>query len=302
MAERRAGKTEAMWVRLAMTTLGCPAWDASRAFAAAAEMGYAGIELRCLEGHLLGPALEEPTRREIRRLAVTHNLPIVAVGASSQFSSPDAAVRAAQEADLRGMLQLAAEIGAPLVRAYGGGNAAPSGALVSDGGRSYGGNFPQGQAEDTVIGWIVASLERVLPYAQTLGVDIVLETHDGLSSAHRMAAVLERLPDPHLGALWDVLHPTRLGETPQEVWSLIGPRVRHVHFKDARRGLDGRWRAVLDGEGDVPLRACLRILRAAGYDGWITLEWEKYWEPEIAEPEVALPAKLDIVRGWLAQR
>ena len=288
-------------MRLAMTTLGCPAWDASRAFAAAAEIGYGGIELRCLDGALLSPALDPQTRQEIRRLAVTHNLPIVALGASSQFSSPEPEIRAAQEADLRGMLQLAAEIGTPLVRAYGGGNAAPKGGLVQDAARNYGGAFPDDYGADTVVGWIVTSLERVLPYAQALGVDIVLETHDGLSSAHRMAAVLNRLPDPHLGAVWDVLHPTRVGETPEEVWSLIGPRVRHVHFKDARRGADGRWRAVLDGEGDVPLRACLRLLRDAGYGGWITLEWEKYWEPEIAEPEEALPRKLEIVQRWLSE-
>ncbi len=287
-------------MRLAMTTLGCPAWDASRAFAAAAEMGYDGIELRCLDGALLSPMLDQGNRQELRRLSVTHNLPIVALGASSQFSSPDPEVRAAQEADLRGMLQLAAEIGAPLVRAYGGGNAAPRG-LVQDSGRSYGGGFPQEWGEDTVVGWIVAALERVLPHAQALGVDIVLETHDGLSSAHRMAAVLDRLPDPHLGALWDVLHPTRMGEAPQEVWDLIGARVRHVHFKDARRGPDGRWRAAIDGEGEVPLRQCLLLLQAAGYGGWITLEWEKYWEPEIAEPEEALPRKLEIVRGWVSE-
>ena len=287
-------------MRLAATTLGCPAWDAERAFSAVSGMGYAGIELRCLGGALLSPTLDAEARRQIRALSERHRLPVVALGASSQFSSPDPAVRAAQEEDLRGMLRLAADIGAPLVRAYGGGSAAPAG-LVEDVARTYGGAFPAGYTEDTVAGWIAASLERVLPLARRLSVDIVLETHDGLSSARRMAAVLERLPDPHVGALWDVLHPTRVGETPEEVWALIGPRVRHVHFKDAARGTDGRWRAVLDGDGEVPLRRCLGILRGAGYGGWLTLEWEKYWEPEIADPEEALPRKLETVRGWLRE-
>ena len=37
------------------------------------------------------------------------------------------------------------------------------------------------------------------------------------------------------------------------------------------------------------MRESLAALRAAGYDGWLTVEWEKRWHPELAEPEVALP-------------
>ena len=263
-------------------------------------MGYAGIELRCLDGQLLSPALSARTRRKIRRLAEETGLPVVALGASSRFSSPDPVERAAQEEDLRGMLELASEIGAPMVRAYGGGFPEP-GALTADAGRSYGGSFPGGYSPDRVCGWIAASLERVLPRAESLGLEIVLETHDGLSSARLMAQVLGLLPSPRLAALWDVLHPTRLGETPEEVWALLGPRVRHVHLKDARRDGDGRWRAVPDGDGEVPLRASLRILHQAAYSGWITLEWEKYWEPDIDEPEVALPRQLETVRSWVRE-
>ncbi|MGC8477610.1 MAG: GNAT family N-acetyltransferase, partial [Acetobacteraceae bacterium] len=105
---------------------------------------------------------------------------------------------------------------------------------------------------------------RVVPRAKELGVAIALETHDGLSSARVAAEVLRRIAAPQVHALWDVLHPTRMGESPAEVWDLIGPRVRHVHFKDAARDGGGRWRAKPIGEGEVPLRECLRRLHAAG--------------------------------------
>ena len=43
------------------------------------------------------------------------------------------------------------------------------------------------------------------------------------------------------------------------------------------------------GEGDLPLGRMLSILHEMGYTGYLSLEWEKKWHPEIEEPEIALP-------------
>ena len=75
-------------------------------------------------------------------------------------------------------------------------------------------------------------------------------------------------------------------------------RIYLVHVKDARRRDDG-WELVPLGEGEVPVRESLAALRAAGYDGWLTVEWEKRWHPELAEPEVALPRDGDTLKRWL---
>jgi len=269
-------------VRLAWTTLGSPSWPAERVFDAAAAAGYDGVELRCLYGGPIPPSLSRADRERIRQLSRDSGLPVVALGASSAFSSPDPGEREAQEADLRAMLELAVDVQTRLVRAYAG-------------------SFPPGYDADQVLDWVAGSIARVLPRAEELGVLLVLETHDGLSSAAMAARLLRRLPQPGVQALWDVLHPTKMGETPEEVWAAIGPRVRHVHFKDAGRGADGRWRARLLGQGEVPLRRCLQVLHAHRYAGWLTLEWEKYWEPDIPEPTVALPHMLQATRCWLEE-
>ena len=47
---------------------------------------------------------------------------------------------------------------------------------------------------------------------------------------------------------------------------------------------------VLFGEGKFPIDPCLRLLQDVGFAGWYCLEWEKMWHPEIADPEIALPA------------
>ena len=71
-----------------------------------------------------------------------------------------------------------------------------------------------------------------------------------------------------------------------------------MHVKDARRR-DEEWELVALGEGEVPVRESLAALGAAGYDGWLTVEWEKRWHPELAEPEVALPRERETLARWL---
>jgi fatty-acyl-CoA synthase len=43
----------------------------------------------------------------------------------------------------------------------------------------------------------------------------------------------------------------------------------------------------------------LGLLAAGGYQGWISVEWEKRWHPEIAEPKVALPQHLKVLAEWM---
>jgi hypothetical protein len=32
------------------------------------------------------------------------------------------------------------------------------------------------------------------------------------------------------------------------------------------------------------------MLASSGYDGWLSVEWEKLWQPSIPDADVALPA------------
>jgi len=109
-----------------------------------------------------------------------------------------------------------------------------------------------------------------------------------------------RPPVPVVGALWDTHHPYRTGETAEETYNLLASRLYHTHVKDARRDGDG-WQLVLLGQGEVPVREVLSTLQRRGYDGWICVEWEKMWHPEIEEREVAFPQHLKLMREYLTQ-
>jgi fatty-acyl-CoA synthase len=146
-------------------------------------------------------------------------------------------------------------------------------------------------------------VRRAGAIAGEAGVRVILETHDDLSSARAVKQVLDQVPDQAVGALWDFHHPYRMGEGPEEVWSLIGDRTLLVHVKDAVRDASERtgWKLVLLGEGEVPVRDSLRVVQDHGYRGWVTVEWEKKWHPEIAEPEVAFPQHAKLLRSWMSE-
>jgi sugar phosphate isomerase/epimerase len=71
-----------------------------------------------------------------------------------------------------------------------------------------------------------------------------------------------------------------------------------VQVKDARRdpSRPDQWQLVPIGEGEVPVPDLLSLLRSAGYVGWVSLEFEKKWHPELASPEQSLRPQAETLR------
>ncbi len=263
---------------LAFSTLACPSWSLEQVAEAARAYGYRGIELRLIDGETIEPDLGAEERRRVR--SVLAGLPIVAVDTSIRLAGAEPQPTASQ---LRSFLQLAADWESPLIRVFGG-------------------ERPTDRSGDQVLDGMARLLIEVAPDAERLGVGIALETHDTFSSAQEVARLLTRVESPAVGGLWDILHTYRVGEAPSVVTRALGERLLHVHVKDGRRPVDGTdWDLVLLGEGDVPTAETLRALREQGYRGWICVEWEKKWHPEIAEPEVALPQHAAVLGRLLAE-
>lgn len=268
--------------RLAFSTLGCPDWSLEQALDAARRYGYDGLELRLLDGQIVEPSLPREERERVARLFAESELPLCCLDSSIRVATgaePDAVER-----DLRAFLQLAHDLRAPLVRVFSG-------------------EWPAGWAPERVFDTAADLLNRVTPEAERLDVALVLETHDAAASAKSVAEILRRVPSPAFGALWDTHHPYRMGESPDEVLDLLGARLLHVHVKDARRdeAAANGWQLVLLGEGEVPVRESLAALKRRGYDGWVSVEWEKKWHPEIPGPEVAMPQHEKLLRQWLGE-
>jgi sugar phosphate isomerase/epimerase len=100
--------------RIAFSTLAFP--DATLAAAAEAgrRWGYAGIELRLIDGELIDPAMSAARRAQVRQTLAAAGLPVVAVDSSIRLTGPEPGP------ELRRFLELASDWEAPLVRVFGG--------------------------------------------------------------------------------------------------------------------------------------------------------------------------------------
>jgi sugar phosphate isomerase/epimerase len=259
--------------RIAFSTLAFP--DATLASAASLgrRWGYAGIELRLIDGELIDPSMPAADRARVKRTLT--GLPVVAVDSSIRLTGDDPGP------ELRRFLELASDWESPLVRVFGG-------ALA-----------PDGRARREQLGNAARVLEAAVPLAERLGVAIGVETHDAFSASAALAELLA-LADPRwVGAVWDSHHPHRMGERPEQVYANLGPRILLAQVKDARRSAGGDWQLVLLGAGEVPVADMLALLAAGGYRHWISVEWEKHWHRDIEEPQVALPQHLELLTKWL---
>jgi sugar phosphate isomerase/epimerase len=170
--------------------------------------------------------------------------------------------------------------------------------------RVFGGSLPGDEpARRSRLDAAARVLEAAVGVAERLGVAVGVETHDAFSASSVVAELLAMVESERVGAVWDSHHPYRVGEEPAEIYQNIGRRTLLAQVKDARRAPDREdgWQLVLLGEGEVPVREMLRLLVAGGYEGWISVEWEKRWHPEIEEPQVALPQHLKLLETWMQE-
>ena len=268
-------------LRLAFSTLGCPNWELEQIAKAARSLGYDGIELRAVGGDLdlLGrdefkPAAVATTHRRL----VDQNISVCCVDSSCTFDSPDADGRSKQVELAVRHSELAAALNAPLIRVF------PD-------------KVQAGMTRAETRNNIAACLRKVAERAPP-EVRVGLETHGDFASGAATAEIVRLAEHPNVAVIWDVANSLAAGDSIEDAARAVNPYLAHVHLRDAH-AVDGsdHWLPVLAGRGHVSFAAAVGALQSLNYDGYISFEWEKYWHPEIEEPEVALPDFMRAMTG-----
>ena len=112
-----------------------------------------------------------------------------------------------------------------------------------------------------------------------------------------MWSIIDRLGHPSIGVCWDLFNAALIGEKPAVSVPTLNSKIVYTQVKDAKFGPLGATYTKV-GEGDVQIRNFLRRLRGIGYEGYVTLEWEKAWLPNLAEPEEILPDAITKLKDW----
>ncbi|NLG84272.1 MAG: sugar phosphate isomerase/epimerase, partial [Firmicutes bacterium] len=226
----------------------------------------------------------EPFRHE--KIAATkaelaaRRLTICSLETSVSFSNPE--TRLKMLALGRSQLELAAELGVKRIRVFGD-------------------KVPPGQHKEEVMQRIAEGLRELATFADPLEIDVLLETHGHFCRGREVRRIVEMAAHPRVGVVWDVHHSFRADETPAETYGELKDYLRSIHFKDSKTKTSATSHIYcLLGQGEVPIRECLRLLKKGGYTGWIVFEWEKRWHPEIDDPEIAFPHFIREIRRYLA--
>jgi inosose dehydratase len=126
---------------------------------------------------------------------------------------------------------------------------------------------------------------------------------------------IERMLDvSDIGLCLETGHLMVGGGDPVKAVADWGPRINHVHLKDARRSViagivhDGAPSSAIWareafaplGEGDLDVDAVLAALRALGYEGWLVVEQDSY--PQTAARFAQAAADQRANRAFLAAR
>lgn len=278
-------------MRIAGHTMGTPECTVPEAIKLFAEIGLDGIEIVCQDGYSSGlpPTASESVALAIRDLARDHGLePVAITPYASAINSLDKIERQRHIDELMRAMDLACIIQAPFMRIYAG-------------------SHPPG-SEETEGRWAVLmeSMRVLGDAASGRGVTLAVETHFNTMtpSAKLAARLIDELAHPNVGVLYDQANLTFQGdEEYAEAIPALAGRIVFAHAKDLvfKEPSSGpvRFRAsqvsVVDenerqvrsrviGDGILPWGSILQKLLETGFDGWLSLEYERRWHPQDLSP------------------
>jgi sugar phosphate isomerase/epimerase len=228
----------------------------------------------------------QPTDQAIERLRDAikrHGVQLAClVPYAKALNSPDADIASDHIGIMEDAIDLAEQLRCRLVRSWSGDASAPA-------------DNPKG------FDRAVAATRRVAVRAEYKGIMLGVETHTFTETpcAQRMIEFLDAVDSPFVGTIYDPGSMAIAGaEPPQEAIELLGLSIVHVHAKDVL--LNENDRHVPVGQGDIGWGQLIPLLRSAGYRGYVAMEYEKRWHPDLPDPAVGMVAGLSTLRDALS--
>lgn len=172
----------------------------------------------------------------------------------------------AQVEDVRRGIDTAVELGAPVARVFSG-------------------NKIEGLKFETARGMIIEGFYRVAPDAENAGITLAMENHGRLAgTSEQVLRIIKSVGSPALKSTFDTGNFTICDEDPIVAARNLAIQVAHVHVKDiAWEGVDEpsfvsnegkKLRPEVIGEGQIDFPKIFRILKNAGFNGYLSLEYE----------------------------
>ena len=256
-------------MKLCFSTLGCTEKSLEEILAIAKSYSIPALEIRGIDNKMdnreIVDFLDANLSSTLSKFSAADVMPHV-IGTSCTFHDEQRLPTSISEG--KASIDIAAKLHVPYIRVFGNN-------IVGD--------------RDECISRVISGIKELADYALNFGVTVLLEVHGDFNTKEALAPILDALGSHKaFGLIWDVMHSHRVYRSEwREFYEAIKPFIKHVHLKDI---ITESGELVLPGDGDIPLVPIVSTLLNDGYDGYLSLEWERKWRPELPEITVAIEA------------
>jgi len=241
-------------MKYSFMTFSCPQLSLKELLETAKRYGYDGIEPRIDSQHKHGIEMDTPPvrRAEIKKQADECGIALSCIATSCVYANPETAGQ--NVADTLQCIDLAADVGAPVIRVFGG-------------------TMGKGLSRADAVKLVAQSLHAVADHARERNVTVCMETHDDWCDPRNVAAVMRQVNHPAIAVNWDIMHPVRMKlATMDEAFETLKPWIRHLHVHDGDT-LAGKLTLMPIGRGIIDHKLAIKRLLSINYSGFLSGEW-----------------------------
>jgi sugar phosphate isomerase/epimerase len=248
--------------------------------AAFADLGAEGIEFSGLDDH--PPARPLQRASHLRKLCEKSHLPIVSYCVGAELLTAPYQQRKTID-KLKRHVDIAAELGAPSMRHD-----------VTRGFNDSAKGLKMPHTFAAALKLVAPAIREVADYAQRKGVRTSLENHGFfMQESRRVEKLIKTVAHPNFGLTLDMGNFLCVNEDTVSAVKRLAKYAQMAHVKDfharpKKSVPPSGWfatptkialRGAICGHGVIDIPAEIRLLKRAGYDGYLSLEFEGIEEP-----------------------
>lgn len=242
-------------------------------------LGFDGTDLMDSMAYPWQYKNKESEFNQIGKWLKNNGLKLAAIACGNNFAKFEADVRRQNIEIVKNAIHEAAELGAPLLRIFGG--------YHEDCGGENGMSYVNG------LGYVLQGIEACLPEAEKYQIVLALENHGRLPAhSYEIKAVMEYFNSPFVKCMFDCANflANNMDETedPLYAYEQLKEYIVHCHVKDWGKPfgvMEGRRVAPYPAGagGIVPLCQFMALLERDHFTGYCSLEYEASWQLEEKE-------------------
>ncbi len=254
--------------------MGTPEWTAREAIEAASKYGYTGIDLRIsnFKGEL-NLSSSEREILEIKDILTSENVQLAGLLCYNEVGGATEKSWQKMKDSILKHLEIGLKLNSPSIRIFGGN---PHKELPFE-------DYTKRLAE---------TIATVLEITGN-GIYILIQNHGGSYTAQEAISLIKMVDNKRFRLVFSPDHSVMMKENLKEVYTIAKPLTYQIYVSDVIPARDEKnkrdYTAVLPGRGIVPIKEAYKAMGGKEFKGFISFKWEKIWQENLEEPEVALP-------------